>query len=227
MLANDRTYLEALTIERVMKLAGEKLPKPVAEAYADYVQKFELFEKAQANLAAARVAQTELIAAQRVAKTEAAKQAQPDPTNKADLEAMSEKVDYETMSVRETGNVARLAGKQLAAKFAENYDDIMPKLVAAYESKLAQAAEAQTQALEILEPAFTELNEALTGIKTVAAMNSRTSILNAAKYEKEKTRLPKFDPLPTPSDSQTLAAINRPTQTIARDSQNSPRLLSW
>lgn len=225
MRANERAYLEAVTIERVFNHLGKKLPNPVTESLNEYREKFELFEKASENLAAARVAQAELVAAQKAARSEAAKQAQPDPTDPAELEAQAAKVDYQTLSVRETGNMARLAGKKLARVIAENHDELMPQLVANYEAQLVSNAETQKQAQELLDNAHALTNDALQAIKSVALMSSKTAVTNAAKAEKESIRSPKLAPVPTPTQSRVVAAIKNPPKLTSNPKPNTPRIL--
>lgn len=226
MIKTINTIFEAEQIERVVKMTNGKLPKPVTDALVEFRAKYATFQKAQDTAAEVRAERQALIAEQNAAKTAAAKNGEPDPTDHAALDSMEKKLDYARLTVNETSNESRISGKKLSRLIDEHSEEILNPLSRTFEEKLAVAEKAQTEANKILTPAYKELNDALDAIMTVARLSGRTSIVNAVKVDAAKVKHPKLNDLPTGDTSSALRAIKNKVQPTTRGIET-PRLIVW
>ena len=203
-----RTNREAELIETMVSAAG-KLPEPVKSALDDYRAKFDNYQKAQTGFAAAKENLTTVKAEQSAAKSAAAKQALPDPTNPEVIAEAENKLEYARLSLRETADEAARGERRLAAAVGENAKELFKSLKATYAAKLKAAEAANAKANKILNPAYSELADSLSAIKTVALMSSARGVVNQIKDEKPRIKAAKLTELPDPQSSKTLLEIER------------------
>lgn len=199
-------------------MGGDNLPEPVAQAIKDYTEKYAVYLKAVENHRTALLNVNRVKAEQAALKTEAARNAQPDPTDHARIAQATLEQEYRRESVNETRRVAAEYLKRITRETNKHAIAMLETLAATHQAKLKAAASGQEKAQKILEPLYAELQHSVRAIEAVASMGNQPATKLAAEKARQDVKLAKENPLPAPDDNALLRAIDKDKQNaIARE----------